>query len=130
MSISSINAQAFYEEIARNRTVWTIRDEGGFPAPANREGARAMPFWSSEKRALNIINRAPAYSDFRPFAVDWDTFCDRRVPGLTKDGLVIGVNWTGERATGYDVKPKDVKVNVEAALKVPVVAKRIGALSA
>ena len=74
MSISSINAHKFYEEVARNKTVWTIRDEGGFPAPENLDGQRAMPFWSSEKRALNIIKRAPAYSGFTPFAIDWDTF--------------------------------------------------------
>ena len=46
--------------------------------------------------------------------IEWTTFCERWVPGLEKDGLLVGVNWSGDRATGFDVKPRDVVANVEA----------------
>ncbi|MEO3821973.1 hypothetical protein [Plantactinospora sp. B24E8] len=30
------------------------------------------------------------------------------VPWLAEQGVLIGVNWSGERATGYDVSPQDM----------------------
>jgi hypothetical protein len=49
MTASAAHADAFYVEVLRERQVWTIRDGGGFPAPA-AGGVRAMPFWSSRNR--------------------------------------------------------------------------------
>lgn len=118
MSISSINAHAFYEEVARSKTVWAIRDEGGVPAPVNSDGERAMPFWSSEQRALTFISQQYGYTAFAPFSIDWEAFCNRWIPGMTDDGLLAGINWTGERASGYDLKPSEVKENVEAVMGV------------
>jgi len=77
-----------------------------------------MPFWYSERRALNLISKSPAYyKAFKPFRIDWDKFCLNWVPDLTKDGLQIGVNWTGKRAIGYDMEPEEVKLKTVAALK-------------
>lgn len=28
--------------------------------------------------------------------------------------MFVGLNWTGESATGYDIKPTEVQKNVEA----------------
>jgi hypothetical protein len=33
---------------------------------------------------------------------------------LERDGVLVGVNWSGARATGYDVKPSEVVANVNA----------------
>ena len=76
-----------------------------------------MPFWSSERRARNLISKSPAYKAFKPFRIEWDEFCLNWVPDLTKDGLQIGVNWTGKRAIGYDMEPEEVKLKTVAALK-------------
>lgn len=116
MSVSSINAHNFYREVAANKVVWAIRDKGGFTAPVNSEGERAMPFWSLESRALTVIRNVKAYRDFETVSIDWDTFCKRWVPGLKRDGLLVGVNWTGARATGYDLQPVEVQRNVEALM--------------
>jgi hypothetical protein len=43
----------------------------------------------------------------------WDDFRDRWIPDFIKDGMKIGVNWSGPRAVGYDVDPADVKARVE-----------------
>ena len=37
-----------------------------------------------------------------------DVFLDDWLPGMQKDGLLVGVNWSGERAKGYDVEPEVV----------------------
>src|SRR5438128_2311758 len=114
MSQSASQAAAFYREVAEDRVVWTVRDAGGFPAPKTSDGTRAQPFWSSRSRAERIISTVPAYSGFQTFEISWEEFCAKWVPGLTKDGLKVGVNWSGKRATGYDPDPQNVVRNVEA----------------
>lgn len=100
--------------VAKTRVVWTIRDAGGYPAPQTSEGKRAQPFWSSRAGAEKIIETVPAYAGFEPHEVTWDDFCSRWVPGLARDGLLVGVNWSGKRATGYDLEPERLREYVEA----------------
>jgi Protein of unknown function (DUF2750) len=50
---------------------------------------------------------------FEPYEVSWTTFSAKWVPGMTKDGLLVGVNWTGPQALGYDVTPEEVRIRVE-----------------
>jgi len=114
MSQSASQATKFYEEVAVHRKVWTIRDAGGFPAPLNSEGVRSQPFWSSLSRVEITINNVPAYSGFEPVEISWETFAQRWVPGLSKDGILVGVNWSGKNATGYDLAPDLVKKYVES----------------
>jgi len=117
MTTAALHAAAFYSEVAKTRTVWTIRDKEGFPAPLNSDGKRAMPFWSSESRVKKFFLAYPGYAHFDTASVDWDAFSDHWIPGLKKDGLLVGVNWTGERASGYDLDPEALKRNVETLLK-------------
>ena len=114
MSIAAPQAAAFYREVAVSKVVWAISDAGGFPAPIAGAGSRSMPFWSSESRALKVIQDVAAYKDFKAVPIAWTTFCERWVPGLIKDGLLAGVNWSGSSALGYDVEPDQLRKNVEA----------------
>jgi len=113
MSISSINALAFYKEVRESGVIWGIKDNGGFPAPKNSDGQRAMPFWSSKSKALSIIENVPAYKHFQPVAISWAEFIERWVPGLTQDGMLVGINWSGKNASGYDLEPVELQKNVE-----------------
>lgn len=113
MSQSASQASAFYKEVAENRKVWTVKDSGGFPAPKNAEGKRAQPFWSSLSRAQKFIKTVPAYPGFEPYEISWVEFSSRWVPGLKQDGLLVGINWSGAKATGYDLEPEKVKEYVE-----------------
>jgi hypothetical protein len=76
-----------------------------------------MPFWSSLSRAEKIIKTVPAYSKFRAVAISWGQFRDAWLPGLEKDGLSVGVNWSGHNTTGYDLEPKSVREAVEDQIK-------------
>ena len=116
MSQSASQAAAFYLEVAEHRRVWTIRDSRGIPAPLGDQGLRVMPFWSSSDRAETVIGNVPAYSGFVPVELSWIEFRDRWLPGLARDELLVGVNWSGARATGYDVEPAVVREAVEAAI--------------
>lgn len=113
MSTASLHAAAFYREVSETGSVWTIRDNAGFPAPLNSDGKRAQPFWSSSSRAERVVNGVAAYSGFSVVEISWETFRDRWIPGLTRDGILVGVNWSGSRATGYDIEPHLVLRNVQ-----------------
>ncbi|WP_081054748.1 DUF2750 domain-containing protein [Burkholderia vietnamiensis] len=113
MSTAASQATAFYREIADSGVIWSVRDDNGFPAPLTCTGRRAMPFWSSEARALVVIQGVAAYYGFRAVAISWNEFRERWVPGLTRDELLAGINWSGPRATGFDILPSDLERNVE-----------------
>ena len=114
MSISAINAEAFVSEVLDGARVWGIRDKSGFPTSTNASGEAAMPFWSSEKRAMSVIETVPAYRDFQPVPISLSEFVDRWLPGLKRDGLHCGLNWSGKSATGYDLSPADVLARLMA----------------
>jgi hypothetical protein len=114
MSQSSSQASAFYREVAQTGVVWTLRDHGGFPAPIGGGGRRAHPFWSSRSRVATIIQTVPAFAGFEPQQIPWEEFRDKWIPGMTRDRLLAGVNWTGAGATGFDLEPADLQKNIEA----------------
>lgn len=117
MGQSASQAHAFYKDVAKNKKVWTIRDEGGYPAPKTRTGQRSQPFWSTLSRVQKIIKNVPAYNGFEPVELSWDEFRDKWLPGLTKDGLLVGVNWSGKNATGYDLDAPWVRECIEIQIK-------------
>ena len=67
-----------------------------------------MPFWSLRSRAERVVSTVPAYAAFEVVEVPLDAFLTRWLPGLERDGLRVGLNWSGSRATGYDMAPPDV----------------------
>jgi len=119
MSQAGSQAWAFYREVAASRVVWTIRDAGGFPAPIVEGGKRAQPFWSSRTRVERIIKTVPDYAGFEPYEISWNDFQNKWAPGLTADGLLVGVNWSGSRAVGYDLEPQRLVDCVQAVIDNP-----------
>jgi hypothetical protein len=115
VSQAASQAAAFYTQSVENQAVWGIRDEGGFPAPKNPKGHRAMPFWSSLSRVERIIKAVPAYRGFEPVEIGLDEFLGVWLPRLESDALRVGVNWSGTRAVGYDLEPSKLKEAIEAA---------------
>lgn len=117
MSQAASQAAAFYSEVAETGRVWTIRDARGFPAPASSSGHRSMPFWSSLARVDRITKRVPAYAGFQAMELSLQEFTEKWLGGLEKDGLRVGLNWTGPRARGYDLEPSTVRRVIDDARK-------------
>lgn len=109
MSVSAAHAKAFFSEAVSGRAVWSIADDRGHPAPVNQNGERSMPFWSTESRAARVTDRVAAYSGFDIVRIDLETWKSRWLPGLTEDGLLVGLNWSGDRVTGFDIEPGNVR---------------------
>jgi hypothetical protein len=114
MSVSAAHETVFYDEIVKNGEVWGIRDAGGLPAPLNGDGDRSMPFWSLRSRAERVIADVPAYGGFEPMAIPVDVWRTRWIDGLESDGILVGLNWTGARASGYDFRPAEVRTRLGA----------------
>lgn len=117
MADPEIQAKTFYKQVATTRSVWTIRDEAGIPVPESEDGTKAMPFWSSRALAELIIQNVADYNGFHPMEISWQDFRDKWGPGLTRDGLLAGVNWSGSDASGFDILPAELIKNVEKAIR-------------
>lgn len=115
MSVSAAQAAAFYEEVLEHGQVWAVRDAGGFPAPLNGDGQRSMPFWSSRSRAEKVIANVPAYRDFEATAIPLEEWRTLWFDNLERDGILVGLNWSGARAAGFDFQPAEVRTRLEAA---------------
>ena len=76
-----------------------------------------MPFWSAESRALRIIEQVETYQGYEVVSLPLDVWRSRWLPGLAKDGLLVGLNWSGSSATGYDVTPVDAEAGLVARMK-------------
>ncbi|MEP4545296.1 MAG: DUF2750 domain-containing protein [Saccharospirillum sp.] len=119
MGQSQSQAHAFYKDLAKNKKVWTIRDEGGYPALKNSDWTKISTILVTLSRVQKIIKNVPAYNGFEPVELSWDEFGDKWLPGLTKDGLLVGVNWSSKNATGYDLDAPWVRECVEIQIKEP-----------
>lgn len=103
----------FYLDVIDQKRVWTIKDSYGFPAPKNTSGQRVMPFWSKKNFVEEIIAQHSDYSSFEPFAVSLSDFLKKWLVGLKKDGILVGINWSGKNVSGYDLDPKEVMLYLE-----------------
>ncbi len=108
MSLSAAHTAAFRREVPQEGRVWTIRDARGFPAPRAGDGTRAMPFWSKQSRAQRVVTAVAAYHGFEVVEVPLRDWIDSWLPGLRGDGVLVGINWAGARATGNDMAPAQV----------------------
>ena len=73
-----------------------------------------MPFWSLRSRAERVVASVPAYAGFEIVEIDLTGFVERWLPDLAKNGLHVGLNWSGKRATGYDLPANDVLERLSA----------------
>jgi len=109
MSFSGAHRSAFRREAGREGRVFFVRDGEGLPAPVGRGGRRVVPFWSKPTRAGRVVDQVPAYRGFDVAGVDVDEWLDGWLARLATAGMLVGVNWAGARATGFDLTPAQVR---------------------
>ena len=108
MSLSGAHRAAFRREATQDGQVFTIRDPGGVPAPVDDGGGRAVPFWSKPTRAQLIVKHVSAFRGFEVVPIPVEDWLSGWLVNLEHDGMLVGVNWAGNRATGYDMTPGQV----------------------
>jgi hypothetical protein len=111
MSQAASQASAFYEEVASSRSAFTLLDHGNFLVfPLH--GVEVVPFWSSRARVARVHKDHSKYRSFDCDEIDLDALVARTLPDLEREGIHIGVNWSGARLTGYDVSVADFLKNL------------------
>lgn len=115
MSLSGAHKAAFRREVLLQKQVYAIRDQGGYPAPAGEDGRRSVPFWSRPTRAARVADQVAAFAGFEVMAIELDDWLEGWLPCLERDGLLVGVNWSGIKATGFDMTPAQVTEWFEGA---------------
>ena len=107
--MSEPQAAAFYREVAKNRKMWTVF----FPDGRGSLYNGSIPFWSSLSRTNKMISRIEWLRDGKPVEVSWERFLEHWMPQMIRDGFRIGVNWSGERAAGYDIEPELLRETIQ-----------------
>jgi hypothetical protein len=106
MSQSGSQAGAFFRDVRQSRVVWLVRDDRGSPTHLSADGTRSLPFWSTSARAQRA---AKIWGHgLRVGSMPLDTWCERALPDATRDGLVIGINWSGQRLVGWSLTSVEV----------------------
>ena len=90
MSLSGAHKAAFRREAPQEGRVFSIRDDGGFAVARDADRLRALPFWSKSSRATRVVGQVPAFHGFDVVEIDMDDWLDRWLPGLARDGFLIG----------------------------------------
>ncbi|MFG2767657.1 DUF2750 domain-containing protein [Streptomyces rubiginosohelvolus] len=106
MSQSGSQAAAFFQGVRESRVVWLVRDDDGSPTHLSADGTRSLPFWSTSPRAqkaATIWGRG-----LRVDSMPLDMWCGLVLPDAARDGLVIGINWSGPRLVGWSFTPGEV----------------------
>lgn len=106
MSQSGSQAAAFFRDVRQSRVVWLVRDDDGSPTHLSGDGTRSLPFWSTSaraQRAARVWGRG-----LQVGSMPLDTWCELVLRDATRDGLVIGINWSGERLVGWSFTPEEV----------------------
>lgn len=111
MTQAASQASAFYEEVASSRSAFTLLDHGNFLVFRVRD-VDVVPFWSSRTRIARVQKDHARYRAFDCDEIDLDALVSRTFPDLEREGIHVGVNWSGARLTGYDVPVADVLKNL------------------
>jgi hypothetical protein len=117
LSTSGAQAAAFFREVVKRGVVWWVRDDEGGPTWPSSSGEQVVPYWSSEAR----VNRAVAIwgTQFRAMSMPLRRWQEVELPDLAAEGLRVGINWSGQRLTGWDFTVEEVLNRLAHALSEP-----------
>jgi hypothetical protein len=113
----SADTSAFYRDVAKNHRLWTARRDGTYAAATTRAGNAVQPFWSSLGRIQRIIKNVRPYARSEAVELSWTDFRDHWLPRFRAQGILVGVNWSGADASGYDLEPDWVHHCVEVEIE-------------
>ena len=108
MSINGAQVEVFFREVTEGGSVWTVDNGAGLPVAANPEGRHVIPFWSLESRAAELTPEGSRYAGFEVREIPLAEWTSGWLPGLRGDGMLVGLNWTAEAASGFDAEPDTI----------------------
>ena len=118
MSSGGAQANKFYEEVASKKSLWFAEDSKGSALEFDiSEDRVSFPLWSSSSRILRLKKLNPDFlGDFQPREISWEFFLEVLVPILDKKERLVGINYSGQNLSGFDM-PIDQLMRQMAAFK-------------
>jgi hypothetical protein len=112
MSFAASQASKFYEQVAKQKVLFTLEDDGNYLVfPIN--GKHVVPYWSSRTRVQKVIQEHPKFGKFAIGETSLEEFFEKTLPQFREEKIHIGVNWSGARLTGYDLSPEELATNLK-----------------
>jgi hypothetical protein len=111
LSNAASNASAFYEQVVKDGSVFTVIDDDSFVVILVG-GTEVVPFWSSRYRVKKVQSSHPKYAGFSISEIPLTEFLDKTLAQLEEENIHVGVNWSGKRLIGYDRSVADLKRNI------------------
>lgn len=113
VSVSN-HAEAFYREVFASGELFGVEHEETGPVVWHLAGdVHARPFWSARSRAVRMLDGPLRRKGLVIQVMTWPEFVGSVVPSMEAEGLLVGVNWAGMRARGYNLEPRAVVEAVE-----------------
>jgi len=105
---SEADLRRFIERAIRAESVWALKGEDGFAwcESNDHEGQDVIMFWSD--RAYAERARKSEFLEFTPIEISLFDFLFRWLPGMSKDKVLAGANWTGQ-LIGIENDPNELQ---------------------
>lgn len=111
MSISGAQYDKFREQVVADERAFSFTDAGELLVYPIATG-ETVPFWSSRSRLETIQTQFPKYRQWTITEFSLGEFW-RRLCQLEREGIQVGVNWSGKQLTGYNVRVPDLRAGLE-----------------
>src|SRR5688500_12415779 len=107
MGFSSLQYDTFREQVVREGKAYTFTDEEDLLIYRTATG-ETVPFWSSRSRVETVQKRFPKYRQWQIAEIEFRDFW-RHLDQLEREGIQVGVNWSGKQLEGYSVPVADLR---------------------
>ena len=93
IAASNERHERFVHQVLESGEVWGLKSQAGWAvAPSNDdEDSRVLPFWSDRAYAAQCAREQ--WQDYSATRIPLGGFCDSWLPGMHKDGRLVGTNW-------------------------------------
>jgi len=100
--------------VVESEIVWGLSSDHGFADCESNESDRTvLVFWSDRGYASRV--RQQSYPDYEPSEISLFDFLFRWLPGMEKDKLLVGTNWTGD-LVGLEFEPRTLEEEIITAM--------------
>jgi hypothetical protein len=104
----------FIERVASSGEAWILNAESGAAhCESNEEDSDVILFFSDAAYARRVQQKV--MTDYEPSRLDLFDVLFRWLPGMAKDEVLAGPNWTGD-LIGMELNPLQVQKDLYAAL--------------
>jgi hypothetical protein len=104
------NHNRFLQRVVKSEVVWGLRGPNGFAdCDSNDSNTVVLMFWSDRGYAARV--RQQSFPEFEPAEISLFDFLFRWLPGMAKDGVLAGTNWTGD-LVGLEFDPTELQEEI------------------